>query len=50
MADKPDEPDDEMRERPRRGVKVRKLTEEERNARARALDELKAANRAKTDC
>jgi hypothetical protein len=45
MADKPDEPDDEPRERPNRGVKVRKLTEEERNARARALDELKAANR-----
>jgi hypothetical protein len=33
-----------MRERPRR-VLVRKLTEEEREARARALDELKAANR-----
>jgi hypothetical protein len=44
MADEPDKPDDEMRERPRR-VLVRKLTEEERNARARALDELKAANR-----
>ena len=31
MADEPDEPDDEMRERPRR-VLVRKLTEEEREA------------------
>ena len=45
MADEPDEPDDEMCERPRRGVVVRKLTEEERKARARALDEAKAANR-----
>ena len=45
MADEPDEPDDETRERPRRGVVVRKLTEEERKARARALDEAKAANR-----
>jgi hypothetical protein len=34
-----------MRERPRRGVVVRKLTEEERKARAQALDEAKAANR-----
>ena len=32
MADEPNKPDDEMRERPRRGVKVRKLTEEEREA------------------
>ena len=31
MADEPDKPDDEMRERPRR-VLVRKLTEEEREA------------------
>jgi hypothetical protein len=45
VADEPDEPDDEMRGRPRRGVVVRKLTEEERKARARALDEAKAANR-----
>ena len=46
MVDEPDKPDDEMPmpERPSRGVKVRKLTEEERKARARALDELKAAN------
>ena len=44
MADEPDE-HDETRERPRRGVVVRKLTEEERKARARALDEAKAANR-----
>ena len=44
MADEPNKPDDEMRERPRR-VLVRKLTEEERKARARALDEAKAANR-----
>jgi hypothetical protein len=39
-----DEPDDEMRERPRKTVLVRKLTEEERNARAQALAEAKAAN------
>jgi len=31
MADEPNKPDDEMRERPRR-VLVRKLTEEEREA------------------
>jgi hypothetical protein len=46
MADKPD---DEKRERPRRGVVLRKLTEEEREARARALDEAKAANQHRKD-
>jgi hypothetical protein len=39
---RPDEPDES--ERPRRDVVLRKLTKEEREARARALDKAKAAN------
>ena len=40
--ERPDEPDES--ERPHKGVVLRKLTKEEREARARALDEAKAAN------
>jgi hypothetical protein len=47
MADEPDEPGDETRERPRKTVLVRKLTEEERNARAQALAALAEAKAAK---
>jgi hypothetical protein len=49
MPDEPDEPDDgtmrEMRERLRRGVVLRQLTEDERNARDQALAEAKVTQR-----
>jgi hypothetical protein len=46
MPDEHDEPDDEtMRERLRRGVVLRQLTEDERNARNQALAEAKVTKR-----